>query len=131
MVWTLPDPAAAAANWRGVLRPGGLAVVVDGVWTPRSLGQRVRGLVADGLKFLKGSRDHRSWKKEYLDDVRALPFFGGAEPELVEALLAEAGYTDIRRDAMADILEHERRTGPLEYRITHGRNRRYLICGRA
>jgi SAM-dependent methyltransferase len=32
LLWTLRDPRAAFANWRGLLRPGGRVVSIDGFW---------------------------------------------------------------------------------------------------
>ncbi|MET7681850.1 class I SAM-dependent methyltransferase [Streptomyces sp. NPDC005423] len=32
LLWTLPDPARALRDWRGLLRPGGRLVLVEGVW---------------------------------------------------------------------------------------------------
>ncbi|MFJ6986948.1 MULTISPECIES: class I SAM-dependent methyltransferase [unclassified Streptomyces] len=32
VLWALPDPAAALRRWRGLLRPGGRLVLVEGVW---------------------------------------------------------------------------------------------------
>ncbi|WP_080518844.1 methyltransferase domain-containing protein [Rhodopseudomonas palustris] len=35
LVWTLPDPEAALADWLRVLRPGGRVVLVDCDWVHR------------------------------------------------------------------------------------------------
>jgi len=32
VLWALPDPAAALANWIALLRPGGRLVLVEGRW---------------------------------------------------------------------------------------------------
>ncbi|PPS76296.1 MULTISPECIES: class I SAM-dependent methyltransferase [Streptomyces] len=32
VLWALPDPARALGHWRGLLRPGGRLVLVEGVW---------------------------------------------------------------------------------------------------
>ncbi|GGS71417.1 MULTISPECIES: class I SAM-dependent methyltransferase [Streptomyces] len=32
VLWALPDPAGALRHWRGLLRPGGRFVLVEGVW---------------------------------------------------------------------------------------------------
>jgi len=32
VLWTLPDPARVLRHWRGLLRPGGRLVLVEGVW---------------------------------------------------------------------------------------------------
>ncbi|MET8831164.1 class I SAM-dependent methyltransferase [Streptomyces sp. NPDC004610] len=32
VLWALPDPARALSRWRGLLRPGGRLVLIEGVW---------------------------------------------------------------------------------------------------
>ena len=32
LLWTLTDPATALRNWHALLRPGGVLVVIDGIW---------------------------------------------------------------------------------------------------
>jgi SAM-dependent methyltransferase len=130
LVWTLPDPAKALRAWEKVLKPGGRVVIIDGVWTPRNLASRVRHFFVDLIRWLKRNRHHSSWKKEYVQSVSHLPFFGGAEPEKIEKLLRDGGFKEIERDDMHAILAHERRHGPLEYRIAYAKNRRYLIRGK-
>jgi ubiquinone/menaquinone biosynthesis C-methylase UbiE len=130
LVWTLPDPARALAVWKRVLKPGGRVVIIDGVWTPRDLPGRVRHFFVDLVRRFKRNGHHSSWKKEYVQHLSQLPFFGGAEPVKIENLLEKCGFSDIERDGMQSILDYERRNGPLEYRIAYTRNRRYLISGR-
>lgn len=48
VLWALPDPGRALRHWRGLLRPGGRLVLVEGVWgtvTPA-------GISADALTAL-------------------------------------------------------------------------------
>jgi len=33
VLWAMPDPQAAVANWLALLRPGGVAVLVEGSWS--------------------------------------------------------------------------------------------------
>ena len=132
VVWTLTEPSHAMAKWRSLLRPGGMVLIVDGVWTPRSIAERMRFWLAGGVKLVKGKKRHLSWKKEYMGKMsNTLPFFGGATPERIYDVLREAGFSDISLDSMDSILSYERANSPFEYRITHGKNRRYLISAKA
>jgi SAM-dependent methyltransferase len=130
LVWTLPDPVSAVRAWKKLLKPGGRVVIIDGVWTPRNLPGRIRHFWVDLIRRFKRNGHHSAWKKEYVQNVTHLPFFGGAEPEKIEALLRDGGFKEIARDDMHAILAHERRHGPLEYRLAYTKNRRYLIRGK-
>ncbi|MFJ6673230.1 class I SAM-dependent methyltransferase [Actinosynnema sp. NPDC091369] len=49
VLWALPDPGAALARWVGLLRPGGLLVLVEGRWSTGAglPAARTRELVLD------------------------------------------------------------------------------------
>ncbi len=128
VVWTLPSPQIALENWRQLLAPGGAVVIIDGIWTARDFGSKLRFLLAAIIRVLQGKLSHLFWARKYAAKGE-LPFFGGAEPEVIMKHLRDCGYKDIRMDSMQAILTHECCYGPLEYRITHSKNRRYLISG--
>lgn len=44
VMWTLRDPAAAAARWLELVRPGGVVAMVDSTWFPDGLGGLYGGL---------------------------------------------------------------------------------------
>ena len=50
VLWALPDPGRALRHWRGLLRPGGRLVLVEGVWgSAEPVGisaERLTGLLA-------------------------------------------------------------------------------------
>jgi SAM-dependent methyltransferase len=33
VLWAMPDPAAAFAKWIGLLKPGGIAILIEGSWS--------------------------------------------------------------------------------------------------
>lgn len=90
LVWTLVDPAAAFAEWKRVLGPGGQLLLIDGDFVSR-------GWVARTLARLspRRSQNMNSRHQEILSQVH---FAQGARAEQVAFLLAEAGFTDIRID---------------------------------
>ncbi|MFJ3305807.1 class I SAM-dependent methyltransferase [Streptomyces sp. NPDC086549] len=76
VLWTLPGPARVLRHWRGLLRPGGRLVLVEGVWgTVSPVGipaQRLVGLLeplAGHVSVERLSEDVRLWGKR-VDDER-------------------------------------------------------------
>ncbi|SNT36270.1 class I SAM-dependent methyltransferase [Tropicimonas sediminicola] len=89
LVWTLVDPAAAFVEWRRVLAPGGMLLLIDGdfvtpSWLVRLLG--VRSSTGQGT----AARHQRILGQVY--------FAQGTRANRVAELLAEAGFVDIRID---------------------------------
>ncbi|MCF3129982.1 class I SAM-dependent methyltransferase [Streptomyces olivochromogenes] len=79
VLWTLPDPARVLRHWRGLLRPGGRLVLVEGVWGTVS----PVGIPADRLVALleplgvharveRLSGDARLWGKDVADERYAV-----------------------------------------------------------
>ncbi|MGW7253408.1 class I SAM-dependent methyltransferase [Streptomyces sp. NPDC054834] len=76
VLWALPDPARVLRRWRGLLRPGGRFVLVEGVWgTVSPVGMaadRLVGLlepVAGQVRVERLSDDTALWGKD-VDDER-------------------------------------------------------------
>ncbi|MEV6737729.1 class I SAM-dependent methyltransferase [Streptomyces sp. NPDC051104] len=76
VLWTLPDPGRVLRHWRGLLRPGGRLVLVEGVWgTVSPVGipaDRLTALLAPlarDISLERLSDDARLWGRE-VDDER-------------------------------------------------------------
>ncbi|MEU5593578.1 class I SAM-dependent methyltransferase [Streptomyces sp. NPDC020298] len=76
VLWALPDPARVLRHWRGLLRPGGRFVLVEGVWgtvSPAGIAaDRLVGLlepVARQVRVERLSQDTALWGKD-VDDER-------------------------------------------------------------
>jgi ubiquinone/menaquinone biosynthesis C-methylase UbiE len=84
LLWTLPDPGRAVAEWLRVLRPHGRLVLIEGHW---------------GVGELSG---------EYAQIHTHLPFFGGAIGEKVAAFLRASGVEEVQTEPlMTPELWHE------------------------
>lgn len=80
LVWTLPDPHGAIANWAGLLRRGGVLVMVEGRWAPVG-----------------------SEHTQEPDDLRGvIPWYGGVDAETLTAAvrpwIAELAVHDLAAD---------------------------------
>ncbi|MFF4397897.1 class I SAM-dependent methyltransferase [Streptomyces sp. NPDC001480] len=76
VLWALPDPSRVLRHWRGLLRPGGRFVLVEGVWgTVSPVGiavDRLVGLlepIAGQVRVERLSDDTALWGKD-VDDER-------------------------------------------------------------
>ncbi|MHB8576889.1 MAG: class I SAM-dependent methyltransferase [Dehalococcoidia bacterium] len=92
LLWTLPHPEQALAEWIRVARPGGRIAVLDGQWE------------------VPGPGD--TWGEKVYDQpvVDALPFYGGASAEGVADLFRRHGLRDVRVEPLTELVaaEHAR-----------------------
>jgi SAM-dependent methyltransferase len=77
VVWTLPEPARALADWKRVLRPGGRLVLVEGHWASEP-------------------------GRDYQPIVHALPFHGGRPSAEIVSFVAGAGFVGVRVEPLTD-----------------------------
>ncbi|MFD6288118.1 class I SAM-dependent methyltransferase [Streptomyces sp. NPDC060205] len=79
VLWTLPEPGRVLRHWRGLLRPGGRLVLVEGVWgTVSPVGipaDRLTALLAplaEDVRVERLSDDPRLWGREVGDERYAV-----------------------------------------------------------
>ena len=78
LLWTLPDPGAALAEWRRVVAPGGRIVCFEGQW------------------------DHDEPRGEYEMIHGELPGYDGWSRDSLAGSLADAGLVDVEAAPLAD-----------------------------
>ncbi|PZF85904.1 class I SAM-dependent methyltransferase [Jiangella anatolica] len=107
LLWTLRTPELALANWRAVLRPGGLLAAVDSTWFPAGVGP------------------------DPLYDRTAMSLLPLAEAASIDesaALVRAAGFADVAVTPLPQILDLDRRFGVAD---GHEVQLQFLITGRA
>ncbi|TQJ87057.1 bifunctional 2-polyprenyl-6-hydroxyphenol methylase/3-demethylubiquinol 3-O-methyltransferase UbiG [Streptomyces sp. SLBN-31] len=79
VLWALPDPGRALRHWRGLLRPGGRLVLVEGVWgTVGPVGIPADDLLAllapltGDVRLERLSQETALWGKEVEDERYAV-----------------------------------------------------------
>lgn len=127
VLWTLPNPHAAARSWNRVLKPGGKAVIIDGIWNDGSLETRMRRLVSNALAILMEGKNPS--RNGYSDDLNhTLPNAGGTPPERAREYLSGAGLKNIETIDLIDIRNIQKRKMPFRNRIAYNYHY-YLIIG--
>jgi ubiquinone/menaquinone biosynthesis C-methylase UbiE len=93
LLWTLPHPETALAEWHRVLKTGGVVLIIEGIWKDRSFPVRAKRFVSDGLSRIFG----HSHGGHYDKNLRShFPCDGGVPEEFMVSGLEHAGFTGIR-----------------------------------
>ena len=126
ILWTLPHPDKALAEWRRVLRPQGSLVLVDSLAVRPNTAARLRRAISRLIGRLRPSGGgHR-----YGPGVReALPLAGNQDPDRYSELIRTAGLGRVEVERLDQLTALERKAMPLVERW-HGEERKYLFSAR-
>ncbi|UFZ02646.1 methyltransferase domain-containing protein [Bradyrhizobium ontarionense] len=121
LVWTLPDPDAAFADWLRVLRPGGRVVIVDGDWVtaPKRPSAWIARRIVGWLDKLDGTKPQsdEDTHQRFLSQVY---FRDGLRRDRLCAMLTKAGFENIRHGGLESIWKEQVKTMSFKDRLSLG-----------
>ena len=115
VLWTLPHPEAAIADWIRVLRPDGRLVIIDGAQYDEA--------------GAPPQRENARTSAEYAAIGDRLPFYGGRPRDEIEALLRARGLADVASDPLDDLVAAQTQR-MIEEGHEPRRRRRYAAWGK-
>lgn len=129
LLWTLPNPEKAVVNWNRVLRKGGCALVIDGIWDDGSLNIRIRRFLSNAGTFIFERQN--PWKKHnYSKELKAsLPNADGTSLERSTEYLRNAGFAGLKSHDISHIRKIQKQEMPLWNKIGYNYDY-YLLYGR-
>jgi len=93
VVWSLPNPEMALAEWKRVLRPGGELIIIDSNWGRTvSFRKRMWRFFAQILTLLTERRNPWSGWREYRKMEKHLPMRQKKRPEADAEMLENLGF---------------------------------------
>lgn len=119
VLWTLRTPEVALANWRTLLRPGGLLVAIDSTWFPDGIHRSTPDVPSDPA-------EKAAFGTLYDDAVMSvLPLAEARTIEDTADTVRAAGFGDVTVTPLHEILELDQKYGvspghnvQLQYLIT-------------
>ncbi|UGV39737.1 class I SAM-dependent methyltransferase [Methanococcoides orientis] len=128
LLWTLPNPERALSSWQRILKEGGYAVIVDGVWDDRSLDTRTRRFISNVATMLLERKN--PWEHYYSEQIKEhLPNVGGTPSERAHGYLDSAGFGEINCVNLRHIRDIQKKYMPVRQRICYNYDY-YLIHGK-
>jgi len=125
VLWTLPDPKKALAEWRRVLKPGGRLCFF--LHEPQTGGVMNRFRRQLGNLVILAAERRNPWNQLHNSEKFGveLPFRGGVEPSVITKLLNEGGFGEVSAEPMVAIGRLKRDGMPLYSKIASGRHVQY------
>ncbi|AKB48860.1 SAM-dependent methyltransferase [Methanosarcina sp. Kolksee] len=118
VLWTLPNPEKALKSWRNVLKPGGKAVIIDGVWDDGRLETHLKRKIGEAMIHIVEKNDIS--KDSYTAEVNAiLPNAKGVSLDKAREYMEKVGFKDVRSIELNDLVRIQKKHMPLRYKIAY------------
>ena len=125
VLWTLPNPEKALAEWKRVLKPGGILCFFLHEPHTDGITDRFRRQLGNIVILLAERRN--PWNSLYDSGKLGieLPFGGGVEPSVITKLIEDTGFEKVSAEPMVEIGRLKRDGMPLCYKISAGNHVQY------
>ncbi|OPY28218.1 MAG: hypothetical protein A4E28_01681 [Methanocella sp. PtaU1.Bin125] len=117
LLWTLPSPENALAEWQRVLRPGGVVIAIDGEWhRDRGAIDRLRSRMTELPALFRKADHHPVFRRSYDPIRQQLPLYS-LKSEDLSRLFERCGLAEVSIKSMASVYAEERKTLSLVERL--------------
>jgi ubiquinone/menaquinone biosynthesis C-methylase UbiE len=118
LLWTLPNPERAIAEWLRVLKPGGRLIIIDGNWFYNELSASIRRLAGQLLVALTERKNPWGRGSNYDASLRSkLPLMQAANARNLRQLISRSGLHDLQFQKLTEVERAERSVMPLKQKL--------------
>lgn len=128
VLWTLPNPETALLNWKKILKPGGIIIVIDGIWDDKKVETKIRKKIGN---YLIAIQEDQSIIKDFYSSelISALPNVSGVPVKQGISYMKKAGLDEIKVISLEKMVDIQRKYMPFRYKISYNYDY-YAICGK-
>ena len=129
LLWTLPDPARALAEWMRILRPGGKILAIDGNWFDPAVRKKLARKVSGILAGFSHDRNPVPFCKFYEPIEKHLPLYQASRPDQYLDLFEVAGLRGVALDRLHEVNRFYRRHTSLSLWLANA-DKIFLVNGK-
>lgn len=119
LLWTLPQPSRALAEWMRILKPGGRILAIDGNWHDPSASKKLARRISSIVAGLSHENNPVPFRRFYEPIGKDLPLFENSRPDRCRELFKAAGLDDVAIDNLRDVNRFYGSHTNLSYRLAN------------
>jgi ubiquinone/menaquinone biosynthesis C-methylase UbiE len=119
LLWTLPHPDRALAEWMRILRPGGRILAIDGNWFDPSAGKRLARKLSGLLANFSNDRNPVPFRSFYEPIEDHLPLYHESKPNRCLELFQAAGLDGVALDRLPEVNRFYKKHANLSFRMAN------------